>query len=261
MNGMASNGDAAVEIMIGGISGRRVLTVLSGLTFLRRHVWVSLLAVPVLAGCGGPLSTLDPSGPAAQSIAAVWWVMMIGSLLILAMMMGLILWPFLKRHKPADVPEGLWLWGGGLAFPLIVLTALLIWGLPAGQSMLAGRTPPVAVVEAEAFQWGWTFRYAGREGETSDVLHIPAGGPVDVAVNSIDVIHAFWVPRLAGKVDAIPGQTNLLRIEASEPGVYEGLCAEFCGLDHAAMRFTVIAHAPEAYEAALNAALAAEGGS
>lgn len=220
-----------------------------------------LLTLPALAGCEGALSTLDPSGPAAQSIATVWWVMMTGALLILAFMMGLILWPFLKRHKPAEVPEGLWLWTGGLGFPLIVLAALLIWGLPAGQSMLAGRDAPITNVEAEAFQWGWTFRYAGREGETADVLHIPAGGPVDVEVTSIDVIHAFWVPRLAGKIDAIPGLANTLRIEASEPGIYEGQCAEFCGLDHANMRFTVIAHDPDTYEAALSAALAGEDGS
>lgn len=205
------------------------------------------------------MSTLDPAGPAAQSIAGVWWVMMAGSLLILALMMALILWPFFKRHQPREVPERLWLWGGGLAFPLAVLTSLLVWGLPAGQSMLAGREEGVYTVEAEAFQWGWNFRYPDREGVTQEVLHVPAGEPVDVAVTSLDVIHAFWVPRLAGKVDAIPGTTNTLRIMASEPGIYEGMCAEFCGLEHATMRFQVVAHAPGDYQAALNAALAGEG--
>lgn len=148
--------------------------------------------------------------------------------------------------------------GRGLAFPLAVLTGLLVWGLPAGQSMLAGREEGVYTVEAEAFQWGWNFRYPDREGVTQEVLHVPAGEPVDVAVTSLDVIHAFWVPRTAGKVDAIPGTTNTLRIMASEPGIYEGMCAEFCGLEHATMRFQVVAHAPGDYQAALNAALAGE---
>ena len=183
---------------------------------------------------------------------------MAGSLLILALMMALVLWPFWKRHQPREVPQWLWLWGGGLAFPLAVLTALLVWGLPAGQSMLAGRGATVYTVEAQAFQWGWNFRYPGASGVTQQVLHIPAGEPVDVEVTSLDVIHAFWVPRLAGKVDAIPGTTNTLRILASQPGVYEGMCAEFCGLDHATMRFQVVAHAPDAYEAGLRAALAGE---
>ncbi|WP_429910632.1 cytochrome c oxidase subunit II [Glycocaulis sp.] len=224
-----------------------------------RHGVFPLLLAPALIGCEGALSTLDPAGPAAQSIAGVWWVMMAGSLLILGLMMGLILWPFFKRHQPREVPEKLWLWGGGLGFPLVVLAALLAWGLPAGQSMLAGRGAQVYTVEAEAFQWGWNFRYPDREGITPEVLHIPAGEPVDVAITSLDVIHAFWVPRLAGKVDAIPGTTNRLRILASEPGVYEGMCAEFCGLEHATMRFQVVAHAPDEFEAALTAELAGQG--
>lgn len=184
---------------------------------------------------------------------------MTGSLVILAGMMGLILWPFGKRHQPREVPEKLWLWAGGLGFPFLVLAGLLVWGLPSGQSMLAGPTPAVYTVEAEAFQWGWNFRYPQAGAVTQTTLHIPAGEPVDVAITSLDVIHAFWVPRLAGKVDAIPGTTNTLRIIAAEPGVYEGMCAEFCGLEHATMRFSVVAHPPEVFEAALASALSGDG--
>jgi cytochrome c oxidase subunit 2 len=90
------------------------------------------------------------------------------------------------------------------------------------------------------------------------VLHLPAGTPVDIVVTSKDVIHAFWVPRLAGKIDAIPGRVNRLRIRADLPGRYEGLCNEFCGLDHANMRFAVIAHRPEDFSAALAQAAATE---
>ncbi len=93
---------------------------------------------------------------------------------------------------------------------------------------------------------------------TKNVLHLPAGTPVDIEVTSVDVIHAFWVPRLAGKIDAVPGHVNRLRIQADQPGRYEALCNEFCGVGHAGMRFTVIAHRPEEFSAALAQAVAAE---
>ena len=114
------------------------------------------------------------------------------------------------------------------------------------------------VVEAHAYQWGWRFTHPGGV-ETEAELHIPAGQPVEVVVSSADVIHAFWVPRLAGKIDAIPGRENRLRIEATEPGRYAGTCAEFCGLGHAVMRFAVVAHAAEEWEAALQALQDGEG--
>lgn len=183
---------------------------------------------------------------------------MSGSLLILIFMMGLVLLPFLKRHQAREVPEHVWLWAGGLAFPMVVLTALLAWGLPSGQSMLAGGEDGVHTVRADAFQWGWDFAYPDSPAVTRNVLYIPAGEPVDVEIRSADVIHAFWVPRLAGKTDAIPGTVNTLRIIAPEPGIYEGMCAEFCGLDHTTMRFQVIAHAPAEYEARRAAGLDGE---
>jgi cytochrome c oxidase subunit 2 len=92
-------------------------------------------------------------------------------------------------------------------------------------------------------------------------LHLPAGIPVDIVVTSLDVIHAFWVPRLAGKIDAVPGHVNRLRIRADQPGRNEGLCNQFCGLGHPGMRFVVIVHTAEDFAAALaQAAAPAKGG-
>jgi cytochrome c oxidase subunit 2 len=96
------------------------------------------------------------------------------------------------------------------------------------------------------------FRYPGNGGvKTEGILHLPAGVPVDVAVTSRDVIHAFWIPRLAGKIDAVPGHTNLLRIQASVPGRYQGLCNEFCGSGHSGMRFDVIVHPTAEFSTAI----------
>ena len=136
-----------------------------------------------------------------------------------------------------------WIVLGGLCLPAIVLTPLVAYGLIIGERLLPLHAAEPVRIEAEARQWIWTFRYPGNGGiETERVLHLPAGLPVDVAVTSLDVIHAFWIPRLAGKIDAVPGHMNILRIQADLPGRYQGICNEFCGLGHSGMRFDVIVH-------------------
>ncbi len=210
------------------------------------------------AGCAGKLSVLDPAGPAARSTAVLWWVMLAGAVAIMALVLALVALAILKPGIGRDIPPRRWLVWGGLAFPGVVLTALLIFALGTGERLLAHPGAPGLVrVEAWPRQWYWEFRYPDREGMTQDVLHLPAGQPVDVAVIGTDVIHSFWVPRLAGKIDAIPGHVNVIRIQADRPGTYGGLCAEFCGPGHADMSFSVIAHPPEAFAAAVDAALAA----
>ena len=209
-------------------------------------------ATAALGGCTGPLSTLDPSGPAAASIATLWWVMLAGSLVLFALVMGLFAAAYLRPGWGASVPPHRWIVLGGLVLSAVVLVPLVAYGLVAGERLLPlpGTTPPRIEVSAE--RWGWTFHYPNHGGRTTaGVLHIPAGTPVDVAVTSRDVIHSFWIPRLAGKIDAIPGRTNVLRIQADAPGRYEGTCAEFCGVGHAGMRFEVVAHPAADFPAAL----------
>ena len=159
---------------------------------------------------------------------------------------------FLRPGWGASVPPHRWIVLGGLALPAVVLVPLVAYGLVAGERLLPlpGVTPPRIEVRAE--RWGWTFRYPDHGGKTTaGVLHLPAGTPVDIVVTSRDVIHSFWIPRLAGKIDAIPGRVNVLRIQADAPGRYEGLCAEFCGTGHAGMRFEVVAHPAADFAAAL----------
>src|SRR5690606_7741019 len=100
-------------------------------------------------------------------------------------------------------------------------------------------------------RWMWTFRYPDAGATSEEVLHIPAGEEIEFVVTSTDVIHSFWVPRLGGKIDAIPGHQNTIRLKADRPGRYGGVCAEFCGEGHEIMRFEVVAHPPEEYEALL----------
>ena len=157
--------------------------------------------------------------------------------------------------RPRAVVERRWTLALGVWFSLAVLTVLLGAGVWVGERLLP-RGEGVVTVQAHAFQWGWRFGHpdgAGGRVETEGRMHIPAGRPVEIVVTSADVIHSFWVPRLAGKIDAIPGRANRLHLEADAAGTYAGLCAEFCGRGHAGMRFEVVAHPPEDWPGVLTA--------
>nr|WP_246233128.1 cytochrome c oxidase subunit II [Aurantimonas aggregata] len=219
-----------------------------------RSARLAALVVPIgLSGCAGNLSALDPAGPAARSTATLWWVMAAGGTAIFILVMVLLTIAFLRPGIGRDVDPKRWLVWGGLVFPSIVLSALLTFALLTGERLLAHpQTPGVVTVEARPHQWYWEFHYPGlTETVTNEVLHIPAGVPVDIRVVGTDVIHSFWVPRLGGKIDAIPGHVNVIRLTADRPGTFGGVCAEFCGTGHVAMGFSVIAHPEEGFEQAL----------
>lgn len=167
-------------------------------------------------------------------------------------MAGLVAWAFARRRAESRVDERRWLVWGGIAFPLAVLSALTVYGVAAGERLLARPAPDVVRVDAIGHRFWWEFVHhdgAGRPVYTASELRIPAGVPVDVHITSADVIHSFWAPRLAGKMDAIPGATNVLRIQADRPGVYAGRCAEFCGAGHMRNSFSVVAMTPAAHAA------------
>ena len=134
----------------------------------------------------------------------------------------------------------------GVAFPVLVLSVLLLYVYTAGKRLHAD---PVAHlrIEVTAEQWWWRVRYSGFE--TANEIRIPAGRPVELVLLSADVIHSFWVPGLAGKVDMIPGRENRLVLTATGEGTYRGQCAEFCGFQHARMAFLVVAEPPARFTA------------
>ncbi len=174
--------------------------------------------------------------------------MCLGAAALTGLVWVLVVMGFRKKpRKPRSVR--FWALGMGVAMPLAVLTVLVGAGLWIGERLQARPGADVVTVQAEARQWSWHFVQPGAGGKdvrTQNVLYIPAGLPVDVQITSRDVIHSFWVPRLNGKMDAIPGHRNVLRIQAFVPGRYEGLSAEFSGVGYGDMHFTVIAYAPDA---------------
>lgn len=174
--------------------------------------------------------------------------MLVGAVAIFGIVMALVLAAVSHRGdgsktQPAERDTRVSIWGLGLGFPIVILVALTGYGIFVGERLLPRDVANVVIVKAEARQWAWTFRYAGSGNlETNGVLHIPAGRPVNVEITSVDVIHSFLVPQLAGKLDAIPGHVNVLRLEAAKPGIYDGQSAEFSGTGYREHVFTVQAH-------------------
>ena len=178
--------------------------------------------------------------------------MFAGAIVLFVLVMVLFALVILRPGWGAGTSPTRWIVLGGLCLPALVLTPLVAYALIAGERLLPRHTTEPLRIEAQAQQWNWTFRYPGNGGiKTEGVLHLPAGVPVDVVVTSRDVIHAFWIPRLAGKIDAVPGHANLLRIQADVPGRYQGLCNEFCGSGHSGMRFDVIVHPAAEFSTAI----------
>ncbi len=178
--------------------------------------------------------------------------MFVGATALFFLVMGLLWLAYRQPGYGAKTSARAWLLGGGLLMPMTVLTALAIYAFYLGERLIARSDAQVVQVRAIGVMWDWQFHYPRMEGAArTAVLHIPAGQPVDMLVTSNDVIHSFWIPRLAGKIDAIPGHETKVRLQADAPGEYEGQCAEFCGIGHTDMRFKVIAHAADEYRAAV----------
>lgn len=201
------------------------------------------------------MSTLDPAGPAASNIATLWWVMLSGAAVLFALVLGMLAVSFRRPGLIANIKPMHWIIGGGLIMPVPILIGLLIAALLLGEQLLPRRdgVQPMRI-EAHASQWQWRFSYPETPGAAdSALLHLPAGEPVDIVLTAEDVIHSFWIPRLGGKMDAIPGHRNVIRLQADKPGIYRGICAEYCGEGHETMGFVVEAHATTDFATAIGA--------
>jgi cytochrome c oxidase subunit 2 len=211
----------------------------------------------VLTGCTGDLSALDPAGPSAASIANLWWTMLAGSVLLFLLVLGLFFATVFIPDFGRRITPRTWILAGGVVMPVPILIALTGYALWQGEYLLRGASSSqteMVQLQARATMWQWQFDYPQAESDpTIGILHIPVGKTVEIAVVSDDVIHSFWVPRLGGKIDAVPGHTNIIRLRADRVGRYGGVCSEYCGTGHAAMRFEVQAHSQEDYEAVLAA--------
>ena len=191
---------------------------------------------------------IDPAGPIAGAIAGhIWSTFAVAGAVFLVVTVGLALALFRRRGQLGDaVPVPVARHGSvvvgvlGGVVPALILGAYLATSVATTAGVTSSREPDV-VVDVTARQFWWEIAYPQYDVVTANELHIPAGKRVAVRLAAADVIHSFWVPQLAGKTDAVPGRTNTMWLEASQPGRYEGACAEYCGPQHAWMRILVIA--------------------
>jgi cytochrome c oxidase subunit 2 len=194
-------------------------------------------------------STMVTAGPHAGTVETLSWVMFIGATAIFLLVMVLTaLAIFAPRRMRGWMTSRKFIIGLGIIFPVVTLTALLVWGLSISRALVTGEAPALRI-EVVGEKWWWRVHYVDAEGRTrlvsANEIRIPTGRPIEFVLKSADVIHSFWVPSLAGKLDMIPGHTNVTRFSAEREGIYRGQCAEYCGEQHALMAFYVIAM-PEA---------------
>ena len=199
----------------------------------------------------GP-SILDPHGPEAHRLAGVWWLMFTMAVVVYVVVAGFILVGVLRGRRSdggraSRISEGAFIWVGGIIVPSAILLVLAVVTVQATTKVRRPERNPLPI-EVIGRQWWWEVRYPTLGISTANEIHVPAGRQIQMGLDASDVIHSFWVPQLAGKVDAIPGQHNLLRFTADTPGVYRGQCAECCGVQHARMAMIVVADTPATFE-------------
>jgi cytochrome c oxidase subunit II len=226
--------------------------------YRRAALLIPVIAL-ILAGCntGNPQTTLAPEGLNARYIYElfIWWMFWpaVAVFVVVEALLIYAIWRF--RARPGDPTPAQFHGNTRLEITWTIIPALilvvLLYGTFRTQTVLA--TPPPAQnainVRVIGHQWWWEFEYPELGFVTANEMHIPVGVPVIITLEAADVIHSFWVPILAGKQDNIPGRTNRLWLQADRPGTYSGQCAEFCGVQHALMRFLVVAETPSEFEA------------
>jgi cytochrome c oxidase subunit II len=212
---------------------------------------------------GMPLGYLDAAGERAQITLPLTWLTLIISILV-CLVIAVLLWRGVKRSRVSGGAEetrqvaltragnGLKWIGVGLAISAVPLLVTLVWTMVALAKVSGPPADTRLTLDVTGRQWWWDVRYDAAQPDqtfsTANEIHIPVGVPVLVRLHGADVIHSFWVPKLSGKTDTIPGQTNLTWLEASAPGRYRGQCTEYCGAQHAHMAFEVVAESPADFE-------------
>ncbi len=220
--------------------------------------WGAILAFLVLsslllAACDNNTpNMLNPVGPVASQERDLFWFIFAVAAIVFVFVEGWLIVNIVRYRERPNMPqprqihgnntvEIIWTVGPSLfLFFVLVLTIRTMFGL---------AEPPGSHLEVRAVghQWWWEFDYPNQHIVTADSLYVPVGTVVQVDLHSDNVIHSFWVPRVTGKTDVIPGHNNIMWFRVDQPGTYRGECAEYCGTQHAHMDFDVVAVSPGAF--------------
>ena len=198
----------------------------------------------------------DPQGPLARSIADLYWIMFAAAVVVLAIVVGALVVAGIRfRERPGhqarqyhgnNLLELIW-----TVVPTLMVISFSVLSFQRLAYVNDVDSGTAMTIKAEGKQWVWNFQYPSEDRfQLNDKtylarpaeLHIPAGQKVKIELSSEDVIHAFYVPKLGGQKDAVPGRATVMWIQADRPGTYAGQCIEFCGTGHADMLITVVAH-------------------
>ena len=230
-----------------------------------RHL-ITIIAVTallaVLLGCSAnnPQSTFDADGPVAQSQLDLFWIILAAGAIVFVLVEGAIIYSIIKfrRRSEDQIPPQVegnstveFAWTAGPT------ALLLLVAIPTVITIFDNQVTPdksALTVDVVGHQWWFEFRYPHPDDPTKVVsfandLHIPVNEVINVHLESVDVIHSFWIPKIAGKVDMVPSTGNTMWIQADRTGFYYGQCVEFCGVQHANMRFRVIVETREDFDA------------
>lgn len=213
-----------------------------------------------------PQSPLDPKGPAARvlyELLSLQTYLAIAVGVFIAVASIYVIYRF--REKPGDTGEPPQIKGNHkleILWTLIPVLILAVLAVPTVRAAFVLAAPPrdakALNVKVYGKQWFWDFEYLDHKFTVGNELVIPVGRPVNLTVTSTDVIHSFWIPKLAGTIDVIPNRENKIWFQADEPGEYYGQCKEFCGASHAKMRFRVRAVPQAEFDAWVQKRVAAQ---
>jgi cytochrome c oxidase subunit 2 len=207
-------------------------------------------------------SVLAPAGSQSSAIYHLWTVMLWVLTAVFAVTIAFVaaaLARSMRNVRTKNSSERTLTRGVAIAVALtvVILVALLVVSVWIGRTVASLHASSAVTIEVIGHQWWWEVSYddvlPSRRITTANEIHIPINRPVVLKVTSRDVIHSFWAPNLQGKRDLIPGYTTAIWLQAEQPEVFRGQCAEFCGLQHAHMAFDVIAEPEAAFDRWLDA--------
>jgi len=223
---------------------------------LRKYGVILGMAI-FLSACQPSPTFLNSASPISGHEANLYRIILIMALVVFVLVEGALIWILVrdrKRSNDEELPAQIYgntrlevIW---TVIPVLLVIALFVMTVQTVNAVAAPASAKSDLnVRVVGHRWWWEFDYKDQGFATANELHIPVGATVQIQLESVDVIHSFWVPQLSGKTDVVPGQHNTMWITGDQVGEYLGQCAEFCGTQHALMRFKVFVDSQADFDA------------
>jgi cytochrome c oxidase subunit II len=238
----------------------------------RRQLSITALiaAAIITMSCGGRQSAVDAAGIQSERLESLWWLFfyITSSVYVIVILVLLIAWIRSRKSDNDTLPDApnpkhernvANVVKLAVGITVVVLFSLMITSFRAGKAINSlGTIPPHINIKVTGHQWWWEVEYNDESNpvtniRTANEIHVPVGRPIKLDLQSNDVIHSLWMPNLHGKKDLVPIFPTTLYFQADKPGTYWGQCAEFCGYQHAKMRFVVVAESDDEFNSWINA--------